>query len=81
MQHKSFCKYLNSSQLTQAKGIAIQKARATRKQMKWRTKDNKIDCAIFVMRHLETYMGKADKGWTAGDLKEEGVSIIYIKSL
>ncbi|KAK1385252.1 hypothetical protein POM88_022987 [Heracleum sosnowskyi] len=26
-------------------------------RMEWQTKDNSADCGIFVMRHLETYMG------------------------
>jgi hypothetical protein len=27
--------------------------------MPWRTSENKIDCGIFAMRHMETYTGEA----------------------
>ncbi|KAJ9541395.1 hypothetical protein OSB04_027901 [Centaurea solstitialis] len=31
-------------------------------EMKWQTKDNFVDCGVFLMRHMETYMGG---GYTA----------------
>lgn len=27
-------------------------------RMDWQTRDNCVDCGIFVMRHMETYMGR-----------------------
>ena len=34
-----------------------------RMEMKWRTKDNGIDCGIFCMRHMECYNGEAVEKW------------------
>ena len=33
--------------------------------MSWQTMDNAVDCGVFVMRHLECYMGNAS-GWSSG---------------
>ncbi|KAL4561794.1 hypothetical protein LXL04_033968 [Taraxacum kok-saghyz] len=33
--------------------------------MSWMTKKNKVDCAVFVMRHMETYKGEKMEKWTA----------------
>ncbi|KAJ9556447.1 hypothetical protein OSB04_011061 [Centaurea solstitialis] len=32
-------------------------------EMKWQTKDNFVDCGVFLMRHMETYMGGGVRGW------------------
>nr|GMC66490.1 uncharacterized protein LOC109162486 [Ipomoea batatas] len=37
-----------------------------RLRMSWRDNDNKIDCGVFAMRHMETYMDKGTKGWECG---------------
>ncbi|KAJ9548708.1 LOW QUALITY PROTEIN: hypothetical protein OSB04_021251 [Centaurea solstitialis] len=34
----------------------LSKAKQKRENMEWRTTENKIDCGIFVMRHMETFM-------------------------
>lgn len=39
-------------------------------RMNWQTKDNGLDCGIFLMRHMETYMGGGVSNWTAGLHKE-----------
>lgn len=41
--------------------------------MPWRTSDNKIDCGIFAMRHLETYMGldKWDCGFSVKEVAQK----------
>nr|GLL17131.1 uncharacterized protein LOC109162486 [Ipomoea trifida] len=38
--------------------------------MSWRDNSNKVDCGVFTMRHMETYMGKGTKGWDCGLEKE-----------
>ncbi|MFS8017410.1 hypothetical protein Hanom_Chr15g01380041 [Helianthus anomalus] len=38
--------------------------------MEWRTTSNMVDCGIFAMRHMETYMGQI-VGWTYGLEKED----------
>lgn len=47
--------------------------------MSWQTKDNFTDCAIFVMRHMESYMGKPWKAWHTG-LCNESVSNVQSDS-
>ncbi|KAK6162772.1 hypothetical protein DH2020_002613 [Rehmannia glutinosa] len=34
--------------------------------MPWRDTTNKVDCGIYVMRHMESYMGGGTKGWDCG---------------
>ncbi|KAI3717572.1 hypothetical protein L1987_69274 [Smallanthus sonchifolius] len=35
-------------------------------EMPWRTTVNNKDCGIFMMRHMETYMGEEEKAWQCG---------------
>ncbi|WOG92547.1 hypothetical protein DCAR_0311819 [Daucus carota subsp. sativus] len=45
--------------------------------MSWQTLDNVVDCGVFVMRHLESYMGSAN-GWSTG-LRAERVCSLPLK--
>ncbi|MFS7943085.1 hypothetical protein Hanom_Chr06g00496181 [Helianthus anomalus] len=47
-------------------GGVIGKVEPIRLEMPWRTKNNVIDCGVFLMRHMETYKGVAGKGWECG---------------
>lgn len=47
------------SEIMEKKDIEIMK-------MDWRTETNVIDCAVFTMRHMETYMGGGVRHWDAG---------------
>ena len=38
--------------------------------MKWRTKENDTDCGVFLMRHMEVYMGDKTTNWDCGFWKE-----------
>ncbi|KAK6119374.1 hypothetical protein DH2020_046881 [Rehmannia glutinosa] len=38
----------------------------TRIAMQWRDARNKVDCGIFAMRHMETYMSGGLRGWSPG---------------
>nr|GMD48528.1 uncharacterized protein LOC109149952 [Ipomoea batatas] len=38
----------------------------TRMRMSWRDTTNKVDCAIYAMRHMETYMGEVSHTWDCG---------------
>lgn len=40
-------------------------------KMKWATKENVIDCRIFVMMHMEHYGGENQKNWNL-DFPKEG---------
>lgn len=47
--------------------------------MEWRTNNNITDCGVFVMRHMETYMGG---GAFCQDLKKPGIGqSVQIKQL
>ncbi|KAH6780504.1 hypothetical protein C2S52_011741 [Perilla frutescens var. hirtella] len=35
-------------------------------QMPWQNNTNKVDCGIYVMRHMETYKGNGMKNWKSG---------------
>ncbi|KAL3630673.1 hypothetical protein CASFOL_023657 [Castilleja foliolosa] len=37
-----------------------------RLKMTWRDDKNKVDCGVYVMRHMETYMGGSLRGWKSG---------------
>lgn len=45
---------------------AIGELRAKRYIMPWCTMENKVDCGIFVMRHMETYNGESMEIWDCG---------------
>ncbi|MFS8010974.1 hypothetical protein Hanom_Chr14g01303341 [Helianthus anomalus] len=51
-------------------GGVIGKVEPVRLEMPWRTKNNAINCGVFLMRHMETYKGVAGKGWECGFLNE-----------
>ncbi|MFS7912024.1 hypothetical protein Hanom_Chr02g00124981 [Helianthus anomalus] len=48
--------------------------------MDWRTESNVIDCGIFAMRHMETYMGQL-AGWECGLAKENASNDLQQKQL
>ncbi|KAJ9551857.1 hypothetical protein OSB04_015902 [Centaurea solstitialis] len=61
---KVFLKTLNFIDDGRAKKLS--KAKQKRENMLWRTTGNKIDCGIFVMRHMETFMGGNVSKWDSG---------------
>ncbi|KAK9053285.1 hypothetical protein SSX86_029918 [Deinandra increscens subsp. villosa] len=54
--------YLESISHPKAKNI--KNSTLERLEMAWRTRSNYIDCGLFLMRHMETYMG--DNDWKCG---------------
>ena len=46
-------------------------------EMPWRDGTNKQDCALYVMRHMETYYGNGMDGWETG-LKIKDKSIFEV---
>ncbi|GKE16762.1 ulp1 protease family, C-terminal catalytic domain-containing protein, partial [Tanacetum coccineum] len=65
---KRFIEYLAYSE--QRSWKSMKKAVCERIEMSWKTEYNVIDCGIFMMRHMETFMGYA-KNWKCG-FKNEG---------
>ncbi|KAJ0668602.1 hypothetical protein HanPI659440_Chr17g0691271 [Helianthus annuus] len=51
-------------------GRKMHKAQISRLKMSWRTVDNKVDCGIFLMRHMETFEGSSLRCWRCGFVKE-----------
>ncbi|KAL4575531.1 hypothetical protein LXL04_022378 [Taraxacum kok-saghyz] len=49
---------------------SIKKLKPIRAKMPCRTKDNKYDCGIYVMRHMEDYVGQKAKDWDCGIPKD-----------
>ncbi|KAK1429947.1 hypothetical protein QVD17_12308 [Tagetes erecta] len=44
----------------------IRLAKPVIKKLHWSTKSNVMDCGVFLMRHMETYMGSKVKNWRCG---------------
>lgn len=42
------------------------KVPAERLNMSWRDGKNKVDCGIYAIRHMETYMGNGVSDWKCG---------------
>nr|KAJ0216721.1 hypothetical protein LSAT_V11C300121420 [Lactuca sativa] len=52
-----------------------------RLEMSWRTVKNKVDCGVFAMRHMETYMGQPLSKWKPGLHKESAVQQTTLEKL
>ncbi|CAH1423565.1 unnamed protein product [Lactuca virosa] len=63
-----FSRYLmrvNHKSASTLEGVELERV-----NMNWRTRDNHVDCGVFCMRHMETYMGDKTVNWTCGLPKE-----------
>ncbi|KAJ9559981.1 hypothetical protein OSB04_005141 [Centaurea solstitialis] len=69
LHQKLFVKSRN--QIDDGRVRKLDKAKPQREQMNWRTTTNNVDCTIFMMRHLETYMGEKVKKWECGFAQED----------
>lgn len=47
------------------KASEVAALKLVRIEMKWRTKNNHLDCGVFVIRHMEHYTGQS-KNWDCG---------------
>ncbi|KAK1357097.1 hypothetical protein POM88_050353 [Heracleum sosnowskyi] len=52
---ENFIKYIMN--VSEAKARQLHNVPIMRLQMKWRTRNNNIDCGVFAIRHMETYKG------------------------
>ena len=76
-QIKSFIEYMKRQK--HPKSDDFLKAKPKILQMEWRTIKNVTDCGVFVMRHMETYMGR---GTFFHEFKKAGIGqIVQIKML
>lgn len=58
---ENFVEYMTNVSIIRSK--QLRNARVVRLQMKWRTENNKVDCGVFAMNHMETYMGNGLRNW------------------
>ncbi|GJX09431.1 ulp1 protease family, C-terminal catalytic domain-containing protein [Tanacetum coccineum] len=72
---KVFVQYLYH--VKHPKAEAIEKAKISRMNMKWRTTRNSTDCGVFTMFHMENYIGD----WICGLYKESKQQNEQLKSL
>ncbi|KAL8225818.1 hypothetical protein R6Q57_018375 [Mikania cordata] len=47
----------------------------------WKTTENGVDCGVFCMRHMKTYMGGGVKGWRCGLLNESDAQCKQLNQL
>ncbi|XP_019179980.1 PREDICTED: uncharacterized protein LOC109175178 [Ipomoea nil] len=62
---KFFSKFLFDMKTTY-KAEKVQKLKSKIMKMPWRDAQNKMDCGIFLMRHLETFRGQTQAEWQCG---------------
>ncbi|CAH1415983.1 unnamed protein product [Lactuca virosa] len=46
--------------------LQIQNVEAEKLRMNWRSRNNDINCGVFLMRHMEVYMGDRTGNWNCG---------------
>ncbi|KAK6120670.1 hypothetical protein DH2020_045591 [Rehmannia glutinosa] len=62
---RMFSNYLETKGCPQMASV-VQEIHPSRLCMPWRDTTNKVDCGIYAMRHMESYMGGGTKGWDCG---------------
>ncbi|WOH00546.1 hypothetical protein DCAR_0519912 [Daucus carota subsp. sativus] len=65
--HECFCHFLECYNIPKYSQLVRLQPEVV--SMEWQSMDNNIDCDVFVMRHLETYMGNIFK-WKSGLRRE-----------
>ncbi|CAH1413209.1 unnamed protein product [Lactuca virosa] len=63
-----FSRYLMS--VNHKSALILEGVKPERVNINWCTRDNHVDCGVFCMRHMETYMGDKTVNWTCGLPKE-----------
>ncbi|KAC9644535.1 hypothetical protein R6Q59_008888 [Mikania micrantha] len=53
------------------KAAEIEVSQIEKLRISWATTKNFVDCGIFVMRHMEMYMGNHTRAWDCGFMKDE----------
>nr|GMD34450.1 uncharacterized protein LOC109175178 [Ipomoea batatas] len=66
---KFFSMFLGSLK-SSYKAEKVKKLKIKRMRMPWRDAHNKVDCGIFLMRHLETFIGQTVDEWDSGLQKD-----------
>ena len=50
-------------------------------ELKWATDQNFVDCGVFCMRHMETFMGSNGPDWNSGFSKNSTKTLINLREL
>ena len=69
MQQKKFGNFMKNR--NHEKADEILKSEITRGEFHWQTDKRPKDCGVFVMRHMEDYMGMNIQRWDCG-IEDEG---------
>ena len=78
MQKKLFSIHLEKYK--HPKALDIKNKKTTIMKIKWGTKNNEVDCGVFLMMHMENYNGEPASKWNFGfPTEEEGQSMEMIK--
>nr|KAJ0216759.1 hypothetical protein LSAT_V11C300127850 [Lactuca sativa] len=64
-----------------ANAISKESIKPQRLEMSWRIVKNKVDCGVFAMRHMGTYMGQPLSKWKPGLHKESAVQQTTLEKL
>lgn len=76
-----FVRYFKEINHPRANAISKESIKPQRLEMSWRTVKNKVDCGVFAMRHMETYMGQPLSKWKPGLHKENAVQQTTLEKL
>lgn len=74
-----FCDYLESHKMG-LKALSMRRVPIDRMKMSWRNIKNKVDCAVYAMRHMETFMGQKVKEWDIGLMKDHSKQLLYLRA-
>ncbi|KAL3644388.1 hypothetical protein CASFOL_012320 [Castilleja foliolosa] len=70
--------FLESSGIN-IKAQFLKKLNFDRLKMHWRDENNRVDCGVYAMRHIETYMGGSLKSWRCGLSKNNPRMMKYLR--
>ncbi|KAL1554277.1 hypothetical protein AAHA92_14855 [Salvia divinorum] len=60
-------------------GKVIKNSAVKHIDMPWKNDTNKVDCGVYLMRHMETYMGGPIKNWVTGLTKKGTESLVRLR--
>lgn len=78
LQVELFTEYLEKKHFM-TKGKIVRGAVIERLKMPWRNEENKVDCGVYTMRHMETYMGQKVKDLKIGLKKNSTKQLRFLR--
>ncbi|PWA37056.1 hypothetical protein CTI12_AA594850 [Artemisia annua] len=79
-KYKHVCDLLHLERYKHPKASDVRDKKTTIMKLKWGTKNNEVDCGVFVMMHMENYNGETATKWNLGfPIEEENQTIDLIK--